>query len=84
MLSGCDDSPTPPDSVPENSLIGDPDFLEPLELITDPFADVSLKGWRGAGSCLDMLSEAFSPDNCLMMQEFLSDPNILEGVNNSL
>lgn len=80
MLSGYGDSPAPPDSVPDNSVQGD--FLEPLDLIMDPLADVPLKGPRGGGAFLDMYSEAYSPENCLTtLQEFLNDPNLLEGVN---
>lgn len=82
MLSGCGDSPAPPDSVLEPSLGTVPgDLLEPLDFIMHPFSDVPLKGSRGGGPLLDLLSEAFSPDNCLTMQEFLNDPNLLDGVN---
>lgn len=80
MLSGYSDSPAPPDSIPDNSVPGE--LLEPLDLIMDPFADVPMKGPRGGGAFLDLLSEAYSPENCLTtLQEFLNDPNLLEGVN---
>lgn len=83
MLSGYSNSPTPPDSVLETSLSEVPgNLLETLDFITDPFADVPLKGSRTAGPLLDMLSEAFSPEACLTtLQEFLNDPNLLDGVN---
>lgn len=80
MLSGCGDSPAPPDSVLEPSLGTIPGDL-PLDFIMHPFSDVPLKGSRGGGPFLDLLSEAFFPDNCLMMQEIVSDPNPLDGVN---
>ncbi|XP_060776205.1 signal transducer and activator of transcription 2 isoform X2 [Neoarius graeffei] len=80
MLSGYSDSPTPPSSVPETSLSEIPEnLLETLDLVTDPFADVPLKGSRSPGPLLDIF-EALSPDTCMpTLQEFLNDPNLLDG-----
>lgn len=82
MLSGYSDSPTPPSSVPETSLSEIPgNLLETLDLITGPFADVPLKGSRSPGPLLDIF-EALSPDTCMpTLQEFLNDPNLLDGMN---
>ncbi|KAB5583770.1 hypothetical protein PHYPO_G00099460 [Pangasianodon hypophthalmus] len=85
MLSGYGDSPTPPDSILDTSFNDVPeDLLGTLDLITDPFADVPLKGSHGAIPLLDMLAEAFSPADLTPLQEFLNDPNLLEGVNHQL
>ncbi|KAM9483316.1 signal transducer and activator of transcription 2 isoform 2-T2 [Clarias gariepinus] len=84
MLSGYSDSPAPPNSVPESCLDDSPADL----FITAPFEEVSLKGPRpGDGGFLEFLSEAFSPDSstCLTtLQEFLNDPNLLDGVNSPM
>lgn len=84
MLSGYSDSPAPPNSIPESCLDDSPADL----FITAPFEEVSLKGPRpGDGGFLEFLSEAFSPDSstCLTtLQEFLNDPNLLDGVNSPM
>lgn len=74
MLSSY--SPSPPSSVPEPSLCDVPvDLLDTL--ITDPFADVPLKGSRSTETFLDMLSEAYSPNaNQTTLQEFLINQDL--------
>ncbi|TSW75980.1 Signal transducer and activator of transcription 3.2 [Bagarius yarrelli] len=61
MLSGCGDSP----ALSTSDVSGG--FLDTLDFITDPLADIPLKGSHNSGHFMDMLSEAI----------FFSDPSIL-------
>lgn len=72
MFSVYDDCPTPLSSDLETSLSSSPsDFLDTLDFITDPLADIPLKSSHGSGLFMDLLSEDI----------FLNNPNLLNGVN---
>ncbi|XP_046725952.1 signal transducer and activator of transcription 2 isoform X2 [Silurus meridionalis] len=73
MLSNSPNSPSSVLEYPLNEI--------PEELITDFLSEFSPKNSRGVSLFLNLPSEALSPERCMTLQEFLSDPNLLDGVN---